>query len=56
MNRCAPFKDIMQRAVIAELTDLDPGIPSGLIPDDVSADDLKELGPSHLTWKTGGGQ
>lgn len=31
LNRCTPFKDIMQRAVIAELTDLDAGIPSGLI-------------------------
>lgn len=31
LNRCAPFKEIMRRAVIAELTDLDAGIPSGLI-------------------------
>lgn len=31
LSRCAPFQDIMQRAVIAELTDLDAGIPSGLI-------------------------
>lgn len=31
LSRCAPFKDVMQRAVIAELTDLDAGIPSGLI-------------------------
>ena len=120
LTRCTPFKDIMQRAVIAELTDLDAGIPSGLIretaamikpffrvltanvstsadvstvyreaafhglalrwrsrhidelaavlrtggrrtrnlivhrvPDDVSADDLKQMGASHLTWNTG---
>ena len=123
LNRCAPFKDIMRRAVIAELTDLDAGIPSGLIretaamirpffrvltaklctsadvsavyreaafhgvavgwrsgrieelasilriagrrtrnlmvhrvPDDVSADELKQLGASHLTRITGDGR
>lgn len=31
LDRCAPFTDIMRRAVIAELSDLDAGVPSGLI-------------------------
>lgn len=120
LERCAPFRAIMQRAVIAELTDLDAGVPSGLIretaamikpffrvltanvftsadvttvyreaafhglaltwrarqtedlsailrvagrrtrniivhrvPDDISAEDLKTMGASHLTWNTG---
>ena len=123
LNSCIPFKDITQRAVIAELTDLDAGIPSGLIretaamikpffrvltasvctsadvstvyreaafhgvalrwrprqieelaailriagrrthnlvvhcvPDNVSADELKQMGASHLTWNTGEGR
>lgn len=123
LSRCAPFKDIMKRAVIAELTDLDAGIPSGLIretaamikpffrvltasvctsadvstvyreaafhglalrcrsgrieelaallriagrrtrnlvvhrvPDEISADDLKQMGASHLTWNTADGR
>ncbi len=123
LSRCSPFQDIMRRAVIAELTDLDAGVPSGLIreiaamikpffrvltahvcssadvssayreaafhglalgwrsgrsedlatilrvggrrtrnlmvhrvPDDVSADELKQMGASHLTWNTGEGR
>ncbi|MGV9010011.1 hypothetical protein [Brevundimonas sp.] len=120
LSRCSPFKDVMQRAVIAELTDLDAGIPSGLIretaamikpffrvltatvstsadvsavyretafhglairwrsrqiddlaavlrtagrrtrnlmvhivPDDISAHDLKAIGATHITWDRG---
>jgi hypothetical protein len=36
LNRCAPLQDIMRRAVVAELSDLHAGVPSGLIRETVS--------------------
>ena len=36
LNRCAGVKDVMRRAVIAEITDLDAGVPGGLIRETVA--------------------
>ena len=36
LNRCAPFKDTMRRAVICELSDLNAGVPSGLVRETVA--------------------
>jgi len=36
LNRCSGFKDVMRRAVIAEITDLDAGVPGGLIRETVA--------------------
>ena len=36
LNRCAALKDVMRRAVILEITDLDAGVPSGLIMETVA--------------------
>lgn len=36
LNRCMGLKDVMRRAIILEITDLDAGIPSGLIMETVA--------------------
>lgn len=36
LGRCGPVKDIMRRAVVAEITGLHPGVPTGLIKETVA--------------------